>query len=314
MTVPDTDADGDFEPILDVVELLVTDGEVLPLPESLGVGVEESEAENLDDAEGDKDAFTEADVVFDAVVVLDWEGEPVFVRETDGDAVLDGEAMGDVEALMLRDVLGEADGEVDGFGEADVVRENLKEAENVPLELCLFEIVDDTVFETDTALVLDTLGEGVVEAEELGEGVPEFDNVPRLDELGERDTRAERVDDIEGEIDEDIVLVRELVVDGDVVGVALFVIDGDDVDDTLRETWEALGVTVKRRGVDDAADDNEDDGEAVIEEESLADADALAVVEMLRDAILADEVTETFIVTVTLLLTVSDFECVVLTD
>jgi hypothetical protein len=292
----------------------VTDGEVLPLPESLGVGVEESEAENLDDAEGDKDAFTEADVVFDAVVVLDWEGEPVFVRETDGDAVLDGEAMGDVEARMLRDVLGEADGEVDGFGEADVVRENLKEAENVPLELCLFEIVDDTEFETDTALVLDTLGEGVVEAEELGEGVPEFDNVPRLDELGERDTRAERVDDIEGEIDEDIVLVRELVVDGDVVGVALFVIDGDDVDDTLRETWEALGVTVKRRGVDDAADDNEDDGEAVIEEESLADADALAVVEMLRDAILADEVTETFIVTVTLLLTVSDFECVVLTD
>ncbi len=292
----------------------MTDGEVLPLPESLGVGVEESEAENLDDAEGDKDAFTEADVVFDAVVVLDWEGEPVFVRETDGDAVLDGEAMGDVEARMLRDVLGEADGEVDGFGEADVVRENLKEAENVPLELCLFEIVDDTEFETDTALVLDTLGEGVVEAEELGEGVPEFDNVPRLDELGERDTRAERVDDIEGEIDEDIVLVRELVVDGDVVGVALFVIDGDDVDDTLRETWEALGVTVKRRGVDDAADDNEDDGEAVIEEESLADADALAVVEMLRDAILADEVTETFIVTVTLLLTVSDFECVVLTD
>jgi len=138
--------------------------------------------------------------------------------------------------------------------------------------------------------------------------------VPRLDELGERDTRAERVDNIEGEIDEDIVLVRELVVDGEVVGVALFVIDGDDVDDTLRETWEALGVTVKRRGVDDAADDNEDDGEAVIEEESLADADALAVVEMLRDAILADEVTETFIVTVTLLLTVSDFECVVLTD
>jgi len=67
--------------------------------------------------------------------------------------------------------------------------------------------------------------------------------VPRLDELGERDTRAERVDDIEGEIDEDIVLVRELVVDGEVVGVALFVIDGDDVDDTLRETWEALGVT-----------------------------------------------------------------------
>jgi len=73
-------------------------------------------------------------------------------------------------------------------------------------------------------------------------------------------------------------------------------------------------VSLKRRGVDDAADDNEDDGEAVIEEESLADADALAVVEMLRDAILADEVTETFIVTVTLLLTVSDFECVVLTD
>jgi len=73
-------------------------------------------------------------------------------------------------------------------------------------------------------------------------------------------------------------------------------------------------VSLKRRGVDDAADDNEDDGEAVIEEESLADADALAVVEMLRDAILADEVTETFIVTVTLLLTISDFECVVLTD
>ena len=79
MTVPDTDADGDFEPILDVVELLVTDGEVLPLPESLGVGVEESEAENLDDAEGDKDVFAEADVVFDAVGGFDTEGDPVLV-------------------------------------------------------------------------------------------------------------------------------------------------------------------------------------------------------------------------------------------
>ncbi len=70
---------------------------------------------------------------------------------------------------------------------------------------------------------------------------------------------------------------------------------------------------MKRRGVDDAADDNDGDGDAVIEKESLADADALAVVEMLRDAILAEEVTETFMVAVTLLLTVSDFERVTLT-
>ena len=70
---------------------------------------------------------------------------------------------------------------------------------------------------------------------------------------------------------------------------------------------------MKRRGVDDTADDNDGDGDAVIEKESLADADALAVVEMLRDAILAEEVTETFMVTVTLLLTVSDFERVTLT-
>ena len=144
--------------------------------------------------------------------------------------------MGDVEALMLRDALGEADGEVDGHGEADVVRENLKEAENVLLELCLFDIVDDTVFETDTALDLDTLGESVDKLDVLGEEVPEFDNVPRLDVLGERDTRVERVDDDEGEIFEDAVLVRELVLDGDVVGVTLFVIEGDDVVDTLRET------------------------------------------------------------------------------
>lgn len=70
---------------------------------------------------------------------------------------------------------------------------------------------------------------------------------------------------------------------------------------------------MKRRGVDDAADDNDGDGDAVIEKESLANADALAVVEMLRDAILAEEVTETSMVAVTLLLTVSDFESVTLT-
>jgi hypothetical protein len=150
--------------------------------------------------------------------------------------VFDREAIGDLEAVMLRDALAEADGEVDGFGEADVVIENLKEAENVPLKLRAFEIVDDTVFETDTAPDFDALGESVDKPDILGEGVPVFDNVPRLDVLGERDTRVERVDNDEGENDEDVVLVRELVVDGDVVRVALLDFEGDDVDETLRET------------------------------------------------------------------------------
>ena len=112
----------------------------------------------------------------------------------------------------------------------------MKEAENVPLKLRAFEIVDDTVFETDTAPDFDALGESVDKPDILGEGVPVFDNVPRLDVLGERDTRVERVDNDEGENDEDVVLVRELVVDGDVVHVALLDIEGDDVDETLRET------------------------------------------------------------------------------
>ena len=110
VTVPDTDADGDFEPMLETVELLVIDAEVVPLPETLGVGVEESEIETLDDAEGEKDARTEADVVFDAVVVFDTEGDPELVCETDGDSVFDREAIGDLEAVMLRDALAEADG------------------------------------------------------------------------------------------------------------------------------------------------------------------------------------------------------------
>ncbi len=171
MTVPETDADGDFEPMLETVELLVInelielDGVVVPLPESLGVGDDDSEDENFDDTDDDGDIVAEADVDLDTDEDLDSVPEPVFARDTDADAVPDRETTGVVEALMLRDSMGEADGELDARGEAVDEREALADAEDFPLELSAFEKDDDTVFETDTALDLDGLDKSVEDPE-----------------------------------------------------------------------------------------------------------------------------------------------------
>jgi hypothetical protein len=81
------------------------------------------------DIEGDDEVFVVAVIVLDAVIVFDTEVDPVFVWDNDGDAVTDREAMGDAEALMLRDALVEADGDLDDSGEAVDVREKRADAE-----------------------------------------------------------------------------------------------------------------------------------------------------------------------------------------
>jgi hypothetical protein len=273
-----------------------------------------------DDTEGDRDNLAEGESVAElaSLIVAKTLSNTMLeeeVAETFVLAVTLKLTLGEVETLRLRDSCDEADGERDDRGEAVDVRETQVDAEYVPLELLAFEIVEETVFETDTTLEVDRLGSSVDSPSKLGEEVPELDVERRLDALAERDTRAERLDDIAGEIVEISVLVNVSENAGVSVTEPVSVIDEVADVEALRETRaERLEVLVKQ-GEDVATEDNEGEGDTLAEDDNLVDLVSLDVTEALRDAIrLTDTVTEKDMETLPLVVTLGDVETLRLRD
>jgi hypothetical protein len=178
-----------------------------------------------------------------------------------------------------------------------------------------FEIVEETVFETDTTPEVDRLGSSVDCPSKLGEEVPVLDTVLRLDALVERDTRAERLDDVACEIVASAVLVK-VSENADVAETEpVSVIDEVADVEALRETRvERLELLVKL-GEDEAFDDNEGEGDTLAEDDALEDLVSLEVTEVLRDAMrLTDAVTEIDMVTMPLELILGEVETLRLRD